>query len=676
MLLCQNYGHHEQLGRNDDYVLFLMSLPCFHHPQGQSVLQGALKNDTWKGKVHGGKVFLKYFLSAGSNSEILSCKKVKDGTWPKKVSVSFLTNMPKQLGFHRVQSDRYDSYVALLHSMILLCFYSHDQLVPSRKKVRSELCSKGCKDDWVQYQNCFSICGVGTIVSLKRVRMSDYKVNLIDNLIFECLGMTHIFSIRISTHTCQLSQLIGFLLGRGIAMLVDNDTSHKLIRGELTIKQGTSIINFEGFKFTNVNSIFMFTNFTGRCKVCNDFLEIKPAEVNVVSGMQWFQFLGNFHYGSLLHISAPWKNLFIVGHVQTQPPNKFIGEFKLSVLVQSDYELFPVSNSYKNVPFEVIKSWENDLEVLGLDGSSKNTPFWDLKHAAISFYVAVINISSRFSMLLSAVTWLSSPITLIEWGTLKSVRELVVCIFSIDSGRGYYSGIRVSFLYSCGSFVNAGFVFFIFVYRDKRPSGTMELMSEGGLKERIIRVGKKLKHPHNSEDALLKDLEETTNCLAIIEQSDKYIIHSLMFQLIKPKIFWHEDVRVKIMVVICIAGVTRVTAPNLPFSDDIMRDIFEHMVGSFQGFWNVTNLITTRSTAAHMQRKTTNKGKPRSLLGDQTHASKGQPRNKVMDYSDFYLANEDDEVIVDEHEHKEESVIEGTLASLSGNDRIYLFQTR
>ncbi|KAH9293473.1 hypothetical protein KI387_041324, partial [Taxus chinensis] len=54
-------------------------------------------------------------------------------------------------------------------------------------------------------------------------------------------------------------------------------------------------------------------------------------------------------------------------------------------------------------------------------------------------------------------------------------------------------------------------------------------------------------------------------------------------------IFWHEDVRVKIMVVTCIAEVTRVTAPNLPYNDDIMRDIFEHMVGSFQGLWNVTS---------------------------------------------------------------------------------------
>lgn len=117
----------------------------------------------------------------------------------------------------------------------------------------------------------------------------------------------------------------------------------------------------------------------------------------------------------------------------------------------------------------------------------------------------------------------------------------------------------------------------------------MELMSEGGLKERIIRVGKKLKHPNHSEDALLKDLEETTNCLAMVKQSNKYIIHSLMFQLIKPKIFGHEDVRVKIMVVTCIAEVTRITTPNLPYSDDIMRDIFEHMVRSFQGLWNVTS---------------------------------------------------------------------------------------
>ncbi|KAH9302986.1 hypothetical protein KI387_014569, partial [Taxus chinensis] len=129
---------------------------------------------------------------------------------------------------------------------------------------------------------------------------------------------------------------------------------------------------------------------------------------------------------------------------------------------------------------------------------------------------------------------------------------------------------------------------FIFVCKDKRLSGTMELMSEGGLKERIIKDGKKLKHLHHSKDALLKDLEETANCLVMVEQSDKYMIHSLMFQLIKPRIFWHEDVRVKNMVVTCIVEVTRVTAPNLPYSDDIMRDIFEHTVESFQGFWNTT----------------------------------------------------------------------------------------
>ncbi|KAH9317876.1 hypothetical protein KI387_019645, partial [Taxus chinensis] len=115
---------------------------------------------------------------------------------------------------------------------------------------------------------------------------------------------------------------------------------------------------------------------------------------------------------------------------------------------------------------------------------------------------------------------------------------------------------------------------------DKRLSGTMELMSEGGLKERIIRAGKKLKHPHHSEDALLKDLEETTNCLAMVKQSNKYMIHSLMFKLIKPKIFWHEDVRVEIMVVTYIVEATRVTTPNVPYSDDIMRDIFKHMDAS------------------------------------------------------------------------------------------------
>ncbi|KAH9310674.1 hypothetical protein KI387_025709 [Taxus chinensis] len=93
------------------------------------------------------------------------------------------------------------------------------------------------------------------------------------------------------------------------------------------------------------------------------------------------------------------------------------------------------------------------------------------------------------------------------------------------------------------------------------------------------------------------------------------------------------------------------------------------------------------NTTVHMQRKIVNEWQPRSLLGDQTHTSKGQPCNinkrqdnydEVMNYSefDFYVANEDDEVVIDEYGHKEESVIEGTLTSLSRNDRIHLFRTR
>ncbi|KAH9315413.1 hypothetical protein KI387_024040, partial [Taxus chinensis] len=271
---------------------------------------------------------------------------------------------------------------------------------------------------------------------------------------------------------------------------------------------------------------------------------------------------------------------------------------------------------------------------------------------------------------------------------------------------------------------------------DKRLSGTMELMNEGGLKEKIIRVGKKLKHPHHSEDALLKNLEETANCLAMVEQSDKYMIQSLMFQLIKPRIFWHEDVRVKITgnhlenVMVAIQSIMSTVIDeydNIPqhllnvlkeelrqeascishtLAKSIMNQIkmktymaaksSENDMGMDpQGMsssvhtneFSVYNIciecegtkesdakvknnqeslkalskgypptnknangkfVGPYSTAVHMQQKTANKGQPRSLLGDQTHTSKGKPRNKVMGYSKKNLANEDDEVIVDE----------------------------
>ncbi|KAH9315038.1 hypothetical protein KI387_023665, partial [Taxus chinensis] len=124
---------------------------------------------------------------------------------------------------------------------------------------------------------------------------------------------------------------------------------------------------------------------------------------------------------------------------------------------------------------------------------------------------------------------------------------------------------------------------------DKRFDGIMELMSEGELKENIIRAERKPKHQHHSEDPLLKDLEETTNCLGMIKQLDKYMIRSLMFRLIEPRFFRHEDVRVRIMVINCIVEVTRIKNHSLPYSDAIMRDIFEHMFGSFQGLWNITS---------------------------------------------------------------------------------------
>ncbi|KAH9291774.1 hypothetical protein KI387_043037, partial [Taxus chinensis] len=51
----------------------------------------------------------------------------------------------------------------------------------------------------------------------------------------------------------------------------------------------------------------------------------------------------------------------------------------------------------------------SQLEVVGMNGSSENTEFWDFKHAVISFYVTVINISSPFFMLLSAVIRFPAP---------------------------------------------------------------------------------------------------------------------------------------------------------------------------------------------------------------------------------------------------------------------------
>ncbi|KAH9329403.1 hypothetical protein KI387_001511 [Taxus chinensis] len=115
----------------------------------------------------------------------------------------------------------------------------------------------------------------------------------------------------------------------------------------------------------------------------------------------------------------------------------------------------------------------------------------------------------------------------------------------------------------------------------------MDLSSEGNMKARFQKLGRALKYLPPSKDELLKILEEATSCLKTIEQDDYGSMFlardSLFMQLARHELLDHENGEVRIMVIFYISEVIRITTPKLPYCDVIMEDIFEVMVGSFQG---------------------------------------------------------------------------------------------
>ncbi|KOM53264.1 hypothetical protein LR48_Vigan09g192300 [Vigna angularis] len=53
--------------------------------------------------------------------------------------------------------------------------------------------------------------------------------------------------------------------------------------------------------------------------------------------------------------------------------------------------------------------------------------------------------------------------------------------------------------------------------------------------------------------------------------------------IVKPELLKHEDSDVKLLVAICVCEITRITAPEAPYSDDVLKDIFQLIVGTFSG---------------------------------------------------------------------------------------------
>ncbi|XP_004953083.1 sister chromatid cohesion protein PDS5 homolog B isoform X1 [Setaria italica] len=106
------------------------------------------------------------------------------------------------------------------------------------------------------------------------------------------------------------------------------------------------------------------------------------------------------------------------------------------------------------------------------------------------------------------------------------------------------------------------------------------------LQDRLREVGERLQAPPDEAEDLLKLLIEVEECLLKVEQSPPESTSNAMRAateaLVKKELVGHTDPDVRLAVASCISEITRITAPDAPYDDDAMRDVFSLIVGAFQ----------------------------------------------------------------------------------------------
>ncbi|KAK8944554.1 hypothetical protein KSP39_PZI007591 [Platanthera zijinensis] len=130
-------------------------------------------------------------------------------------------------------------------------------------------------------------------------------------------------------------------------------------------------------------------------------------------------------------------------------------------------------------------------------------------------------------------------------------------------------------------------------------------MAQKLMQEQLIReVGLKLESSPASKDALIKLLKQAENYLSELEQSPPPSMLDAMKPCLdaisKEDILSHQDRDVRVLVAACICEITRITAPEAPYSDDVLREIFDLIVSTFSGLKD-TNTPSFKRTVIIME---------------------------------------------------------------------------
>ncbi|XP_047968208.1 sister chromatid cohesion protein PDS5 homolog C-like isoform X2 [Salvia hispanica] len=121
----------------------------------------------------------------------------------------------------------------------------------------------------------------------------------------------------------------------------------------------------------------------------------------------------------------------------------------------------------------------------------------------------------------------------------------------------------------------------------------MPSLTDEELEERLASAGKSLAQPPAVLDELLALLDEVEQLLSKVEQSPPKTMQAILTPLTKvlvtKSLLEHPDTDVKVGVASCISEITRITAPDAPYNDEKMKDVFRLIVSSFEGLANISS---------------------------------------------------------------------------------------
>ncbi|CAM8892357.1 unnamed protein product [Rhodiola kirilowii] len=107
------------------------------------------------------------------------------------------------------------------------------------------------------------------------------------------------------------------------------------------------------------------------------------------------------------------------------------------------------------------------------------------------------------------------------------------------------------------------------------------------LKQQLFEAGNRLLKPLGSVDDLLALLDRVEKCLSYVEQQPPVEMQDALCPAFKAlvinELLKHADIDVRVGVTACLTEISRITAPDVPYSDELMKEVFRLTISAFEG---------------------------------------------------------------------------------------------